>query len=89
MEGLRHGTGELTFVNGDRYDGQWNNNEIHGKGAMQYVVLLSFLSAPYSYFSLCDLVMQVEKHTLAIGPTVCGLMGLERLAILMVISIST
>ena len=31
-EGLKHGTGTYTFANGDTYNGEFQDDEIHGKG---------------------------------------------------------
>ena len=31
-----HGTGTLTFANGDRYIGDWSNNTMHGHGTYEH-----------------------------------------------------
>ena len=33
---IRDGKGKMTYKNGDVYDGEWKNNEKHGKGTMTY-----------------------------------------------------
>jgi hypothetical protein len=35
--GERNSHGEMTYVNGDKYNGKWINDERHGHGEMTYV----------------------------------------------------
>lgn len=32
MDGRKHGKGRLEFLDGSFYDGDFDNNDIHGKG---------------------------------------------------------
>lgn len=36
MNGLRDGKGECTFVNGDKYIGEFKDGKLHGKGVKVY-----------------------------------------------------
>lgn len=36
-QGKRHGQGSYVYVNGDVYDGQWENDLKHGQGNFQYI----------------------------------------------------
>ena len=35
-EELSDGFGELTFPNGDKYEGEWKDGEINGQGTMSF-----------------------------------------------------
>ena len=34
--GERHGQGIMTYVDGSKYTGEWQDGEMHGQGAMTY-----------------------------------------------------
>ena len=33
---MRHGFGELKFIRGDYFRGEWRNDRMHGRGTMQH-----------------------------------------------------
>ena len=37
MNSVRKGEGELTFINGDKYIGLWDRDQINGDGTYYYV----------------------------------------------------
>ena len=37
MDGVRNGIGSYTYLNGDKYEGEWVINEKHGTGKMNYI----------------------------------------------------
>ena len=41
--GLAHGKGTLWLANGDKYTGQWENNNKHGLGSYEYASGAKFI----------------------------------------------
>ena len=35
-EAVRHGYGKQVWKNGDRYEGEWSNDELSGQGVLTY-----------------------------------------------------
>ena len=36
IDGIREGKGIMYYNNGDRYEGEWKNDDTHGKGIYYY-----------------------------------------------------
>ena len=46
----RHGTGTFVFKNGNKYEGDWDNNQRHGYGRMIYVTNTHPLASYFETF---------------------------------------
>lgn len=42
MHGKGHGQGSLVYINGDKYEGEWKDDNMHGNGKFTYVFGLTF-----------------------------------------------